>query len=283
MVAALVVVVREDRASYDGEVGVRADEVVGKKVNEVEQVLEGVAVDVHRAVPRAHGDAVLIEVRIGGVLQTPTLADELDGDDAQVLARGVRATCSRRGAARVALVLYAELAGRVLFPVGGAGTAGAREVEEGVDVAGLERCPATVDEVVLVPVVDAAQHGTIAELAAHGRDLAVELGAVHLAQARATELGGDGLHLTGDGGVVVGGRGVVGPHLDEDERVSVVLEVEPKLLRLGLVGIPEVHERQTPQAHGSLVHEAAGLAIVVVLGALAHLGERHRARGLGSP
>lgn len=122
MVAALVVVVREDRASYDGEVGVRADEVVGKKVNEVEQVLEGVAVDVHRAVPRAHGDAVLIEVRIGGVLQTPTLADELDGDDAQVLARGVRATCGRRGAARVALVLYAELAGRVLFPVGGDGT-----------------------------------------------------------------------------------------------------------------------------------------------------------------
>ena len=58
------------------------------------------------------------------------------------------------------------------------------------------------DELVLVPVVDAAQHGTIAELAAHGRDLAVELGAVHLAQARATELGGDGLHLTGDGGVI---------------------------------------------------------------------------------
>ncbi len=113
--AALEVVVREDGAAHDGEVGVGADEVVGEQVDEVEQAAKRLLVDVHRAVVRAHRDAVLVEVGVGGVLEAPALAVKLHGDDAQVLAGGVLAAGRRRAAPGVALVLDAELAGRVLL------------------------------------------------------------------------------------------------------------------------------------------------------------------------
>ena len=76
MQTALEVVMRQDGAAHDGKVGVGADEVVREEVHEVEQAREGRAVDVHGAVLHAHGDAVLLEVRIGAVLQAPTLVHE---------------------------------------------------------------------------------------------------------------------------------------------------------------------------------------------------------------
>ena len=115
MGAALEVVVRQDRAAHDGQVGVGADEVAWHRVNEIEQAGECRTVDVHGAVVRAHGDAVLVEVGVGRVLQAPALAAERDGDNAQVLACGVGAARGARGAAGVALVFDAELAGGVLL------------------------------------------------------------------------------------------------------------------------------------------------------------------------
>ena len=72
-------------------------------------------------------------------------------------------------------------------------------------------------------------------------------------------------------------------HLYEDERVAKVLEGEVELLGVGLVGVREVHEGEAAQADGGLVHEAAGLAVVGVLGALAHLGEGHGPGCLSAP
>ena len=122
--AALEVVVRQDRAAHHRQVGVGANEVLRQQVHKVEQARDGLAVDVHVAVMHAHRDAVLVEVGVGAVLQAPALAAELDGHDAQVLARRVRAARGLGRAARVALVLDAELAGRVLLArvSGGAGT-----------------------------------------------------------------------------------------------------------------------------------------------------------------
>jgi len=154
---------------------------------------------------------------------------------------------------------------------------------KGVDVAVVQRRPAAIDEVVLVPVVDAADDGAVAELLAQRGDLGVEVGAGDLAQAVLAKFRGDGLHLAGDGGVVVGGCGVVGSDLDQDEPVAMVLKVELELLRCGAVGVLKVHVREAAEAHGRLVHEAAGLAIVIVLGALAHLGERDRVDLVGAP
>ena len=118
MRAALEVVVREDRATHDRQVGVGPDEVVRQQVDEVEQAAQRLLVDVHRAMVGAHRDAVLVEVGVGAVLQAPALAVELDRDDAQVLAGRVLAAGHRRAAPGVALVLDAELARRVLLARG---------------------------------------------------------------------------------------------------------------------------------------------------------------------
>ena len=105
--ATLEVVVRQNRAAHDGQVGVGADKVVREQVHKIEQAGQSLAVDVHRAMLGAHGNAVLVKVRVRAVLEAPALAVELDGDNAQVLASGVSAAVCRGGASRIALVFDA--------------------------------------------------------------------------------------------------------------------------------------------------------------------------------
>ena len=123
--AALEVVVGEDRASHDRQVGIGAHEVVRKGRDEIEQTAHVLAVDVHGAMLGAYADAVLLEIGIGAVLQAPGLPAQLDGDQAQVLTGGM-ASRDRGGAARIALVLEAELAGGILDVV--RGSTGGRDV-----------------------------------------------------------------------------------------------------------------------------------------------------------
>ena len=113
--AALEVVVRQDRAAHDGQVGVRADEVMREQVHKVEQAGQALAVDVHRTMLGAHGNAVLVKVRVRAVLEAPALAVELDGDNAQILAGGVSAAVGCGGASGVALVFDAQLTGGILL------------------------------------------------------------------------------------------------------------------------------------------------------------------------
>ena len=122
--------------------------------------------------------------------------------------------------------------------------------------------------------MNGAQAGAVAQLGAQLGELGVKVGNIDLAQAFLAKLGGDVLHLARNGGVVVGGCHVIGTDLNEHERVTVILKVELELLgfRLGL--ILKVHVGEAAQANGGLVHQTAGLAVIVVLGALAHLGER---------
>ena len=113
--AALEVVVRQDRAAHDGQVGVGANEIVREQVHKVEQAGQALAVHVHRAMLGAHSNAVLVKIRIRAVLETPALAVELDGDNAQILAGGVSAAVGCGGASGVALVFDAELTGGILL------------------------------------------------------------------------------------------------------------------------------------------------------------------------
>ena len=76
---------------------------------------------------------------------------------------------------------------------------------------------------------------------------------------------------------------MVGTDLNEHERIAVILKVEFELLGLGLGLILKVHVGESAQANGGLVHQTAGLAVVVVLGALAHLGERDGLNGGRAP
>ena len=121
--------------------------------------------------------------------------------------------------------------------------------------------------------MNGAQTGAVAQLGAQLGELGVKVGNIDLAQAFLAKLGGDVLHFARNGGVVVGGGHVVGTGLNEHERITVILKVELELLGFRLSLVLKVHVGEAAQAHSGLVHQTAGLAIVVVLGALAHLGE----------
>ena len=122
--------------------------------------------------------------------------------------------------------------------------------------------------------MNGAQAGAVAQLGAQLGELGVKVGNIDLAQACLAKLGGDVLHLARNGSVIVGGGHVVGTNLNEHERIAVILKVEFELLGFRLSLVLKVHVGKAAQAHSGLVHQTAGLAIVVVLGALAHLGER---------
>lgn len=62
-----------------------------------------------------------------------------------------------------------------------------------------------------------------------------------------------------------------------------VLKVELELLGLRPSLVLKVHVGKAAQTYGGLVHQTAGLAVVVVLGALAHLSERDRLNGGRAP
>ena len=122
--------------------------------------------------------------------------------------------------------------------------------------------------------MNGAQAGAVAQLGAQLGELGVKVRHVYLAQACLAKLGSDVLHLARNGGVVVGGGHVVGTDLNEHECITVILKVELELLGFRLSLVLKVHVGKAAQAHSGLVHQTAGLAIVVVLGALTHLGER---------
>ena len=180
-------------------------------------------------------------------------------------------------------LLGAQLGNDILQVHGRAGAGLARQDQELVDVAGVKSRPALVDQAVLVPVVNGAQAGTVAQLGAQLGELGVKVGNVDLAQARFAKLGGDVLHLARNGGVVVGGCHMVGANLNEYECIAVILKVELELLSFRLSLVLKIHVGKAAQAHGSLVHQAAGLAVVVVLGALAHLRKRDGLNGGRAP
>ena len=131
--------------------------------------------------------------------------------------------------------------------------------------------------------MNGAQAGAVAQLGAQLGELGVKVRHVYLAQACLAELGGDVLHLARNGGVVVGGGHMVGANLNEHERIAVILKVELELLGFRLSLVLKVHVGEAAQAYSGLVHQTAGLAVIVVLGALAHLGERDGLDGGRAP
>ena len=86
-----------------------------EQVHKIEQAGQPLAVDVHRTMFGAHGNAVLVKVRVRAVLEAPALAVELNGDNAQILAGGMGAAVGCSGASGIALVFDAQLTGGILL------------------------------------------------------------------------------------------------------------------------------------------------------------------------
>ncbi len=69
--ATLKMLVGEDAAAHDGQVGVGAHEVVGELAHKVQELGKGSPVDLHGHMPAIEHDAMLVIVNVGGVLQPP--------------------------------------------------------------------------------------------------------------------------------------------------------------------------------------------------------------------
>ena len=92
--AALEVVVVQDGAADDGQIGIAAQHVMGHLPDEAEQPLEGAPVNLHGDVLAVEDDAVLGIVGVGGILHVPVLARQLQRYNAVVLPGGeVAAAC----------------------------------------------------------------------------------------------------------------------------------------------------------------------------------------------
>ena len=68
MVAALHMLMGEDRASDDRNIGIRADKIVREEPDEVKSLFHKSAVDLHRRMFPGKNYAMFIVVRIRGIL-----------------------------------------------------------------------------------------------------------------------------------------------------------------------------------------------------------------------
>ena len=108
MTSALIVVVGQDRAADNRQVGVRTCEIAWKGLNDVQQALKGQPADGHRKVLAVQKDAMLIKVGIGRILEAPFLSSQVKSNNAMVgTGLVVQATL-------VAFVFHAELAGWII-------------------------------------------------------------------------------------------------------------------------------------------------------------------------
>ena len=107
VITALHMVVGENGAANDGQIGIGAHEIVGEEINEIKSLLHESAVDLHGHVIAGKSDAVLVIVRVGRILEIPASARKLHGDLAQVLTGGLGC------AARISHVLVAKIAKRI--------------------------------------------------------------------------------------------------------------------------------------------------------------------------
>ena len=89
IVTALKMLMREDRAADNGQIGVGADKIMRKLSDKIKQLAEYRRVDHHRDMLAVEHDAVLMIVAVGRILQIPVARIDLDRDGAQILARRV--------------------------------------------------------------------------------------------------------------------------------------------------------------------------------------------------
>ena len=78
-------VVVQDGAADNGQIGVGTQHVVGQLPHEGKELLEGAAADLHGGMLGVEDDAVLLIISIGRILDVPVLIGQLDGHHAVIL------------------------------------------------------------------------------------------------------------------------------------------------------------------------------------------------------
>ena len=87
-------VVGQDGAAHDGQVGVGAHEVVGELADKIQQLAEAGPVDLHGDMLSVEYNTMLIIINIGRVLHSPRTVIDCDWNDSVILScRMICAAC----------------------------------------------------------------------------------------------------------------------------------------------------------------------------------------------
>ena len=128
---------------------------------------------------------------------------------------------------------------------------------------------------VLGQEVEGAEDGAVTHGLTKGGNSGDDLLSRHLTEDRLAEVSGYGLHLGGNGGVIVGEVGVVTAGVDDAEVVAGGGHIKGQGLDDRGGGIGKVNSDDTAYGTGHLIHQTAGLAEELVFGELGDLGDRH--------
>ena len=146
------------------------------------------------------------------------------------------------------------------------------QLQEALEIALFQRCHLLGHPGVLLVEVDAAHDGPVAAGFAQLGDTGIEVLLVDLGQDLLAELGGNGLDLAGNGGILVGQVRMVGAGVDDAQGMAGGGEVEAQGTDHGVFLVEEVDVHEIAHGGGHLVHEAAGLAEEYIFGILADHG-----------
>ena len=86
---ALIMLVVQYRAAYYGQIGVASDEIMGNKLDEIEQLFNRVLIHFHGSVFTRKQYAVLIKIGVRRILHKPAFARQVHRNSAQISARGM--------------------------------------------------------------------------------------------------------------------------------------------------------------------------------------------------
>ena len=108
MTSALIVVVGQDRAADNRQVGVGSCEIAWKGLNDVQQALKGQPTDGHGKVLAVQKDAMLIKIGIGRILEAPLLSSQVKANNPMVGAGWMVQ------ASLITFIFHAKLAGWII-------------------------------------------------------------------------------------------------------------------------------------------------------------------------
>ena len=100
-------IVTEDRAAHNRQIGIGADKVMRELPYEIKQPRKRVPVYLHGNMPAVEHNAVLIVIDVGRILEKPAFTAQIERDNAVVRPAWMSDPSG------IALVLHAELAQRV--------------------------------------------------------------------------------------------------------------------------------------------------------------------------
>ena len=179
-----------------------------------------------------------------------------------------------QGQAQGKLLVPCAAGGHHILQIEPGGAAGlVHQLQEAGKIFGFQSLHLQRDPAVVVKEVHGAQDGPVTGSGADLFQTGVEGVLVHLPQMLLAENGAHGLHFPGNRGILIRQIRMICAGIDDAEGVAAGGKVKVQRLHHGMGSIGKVDGHDAAHGGGHLVHQAAGLAEIVIFGILADLGD----------